>query len=101
MINASSERVASFFVQNKIIEKEDSEVYAYGILLIISSVFNTLLLLTIGALLWRLTETIIFLFSFAVIRSFSGGYHAETYWKCIIYFLITYILNIVVYLDTR
>jgi accessory gene regulator B len=52
--------------------------------------------LTIGVLLGRLTETIVFLFSFAVIRSFSGGYHAETYWKCIIYFLITYILNIMV-----
>ena len=48
MISKLAKGTACFFVDNKIIEVEDSEVYAYGIELLLSTIFNLIIAIIIA-----------------------------------------------------
>lgn len=65
----------------------NKEVISYGLELLISSVVNLVLVLAIGGWMYGIWETIIFIMLFCPIRQFSGGFHANSYLKCMIGFL--------------
>ena len=62
----------------------------------ISSLFNIILILIISIVLKDLSSGIAFLFTFIPIRQFTGGFHADTYFKCNMFFALSYILLMVV-----
>lgn len=49
-------------------------------------------MILIGGLIGKFVETILFIISFSSIRFFSGGYHANSYLKCFVVTMISYIL---------
>lgn len=93
MLHTSSKQIASFFCANNIIGKEDAPIYAYGIELILATIVNTLVVFLIGILIGRFAETAIFLVTFAILRSFTGGYHASTHFKCLLVFIASFLFN--------
>lgn len=68
------------------------DVYWYGIELVVSSIINVLLIITIGLITGHFYESLIFLFCFILLRQFTGGYHANTYLKCNIVFALVFSL---------
>ena len=97
MLHILSKRIAFL-----VCEKTDLlplEIYVYGFELIISSIVETGALLLVGFLISKFVETILFLVSFSSIRFFSGGYHANSYFKCdyCIYFSRVYIITCYIY----
>ena len=90
MLHILSKRIAFL-----VCEKTDLlplEIYVYGFELIISSIIETGALLLVGFLIGKFVETILFLVSFSSIRFFSGGYHANSYFKCFAVTLVNYFL---------
>ena len=67
-----------------IIQKEDNEVYLYGLQLLLSTLLKILGLMIIAYGLGVVRESIIFLLSFSVLRIHAGGVHAHTLFKCFI-----------------
>lgn len=96
MLNASSKRIASFFYTNNIIGKEEAPIYAYGIELILATILNTIVVFIIGILIGRFAETAIFLVTFAILRSFTGGYHASSHLKCLLVFIASFMANMTI-----
>lgn len=90
MIESLSISITDFFYSNDIIEEDEKEILVYGLQLIISSLLGVSVLLMIGAALGRLTDTIIFLVTFIILRMYSGGYHANSYLKCNITLIAVY-----------
>ena len=89
MLHILSKRIAFL-----VCEKTDLlplEIYVYGFELIISSIIETGALLLVGFLIGKFVETILFLVSFSSIRFFSGGYHANSYFKCFAVTLVSFI----------
>jgi accessory gene regulator B len=82
MLRAMCEDVSFVLVRNRIISEDDREIYIYGLELILNSLLVAGTIVTLGILLNRIVITIIFLTVFSSIRSYSGGYHANQYWKC-------------------
>ncbi len=78
----------------KAIDEELSEIYIYGFELIFSFLISTTAILTIGIVLNQVIPTLIFLVFFILIRRYTGGYHANTYLKCQIYTISSYIFVI-------
>ena len=72
------------------------EVYVYGMELILSTAacFGSILLSS--ALFSEFSMGIIFIIVFASLRTFTGGYHADTYRKCFIVTNFSYIALLVV-----
>ena len=82
-------------------DSRDSDIYKYGIEILISSVLNAALVLALGALLNSFAESLIFLFVFIITRIFTGGYHADSYFKCNFYFCLCFVSVLTITYLTR
>ena len=67
------------------------EIYRYGLEVLISNVISSLAILALGILFFDIFSTVVFLLIFILLRSYCGGYHADTYLRCFITTNITYL----------
>jgi accessory gene regulator B len=91
MLNKMAKKLSNRLLKNEVITEDVIDVYVYGFELIISSLVNTLVIILAGSLLGEIVQTMSFLFVFILLRSFTGGYHANTYTKCSIVTFSTYV----------
>ncbi len=90
MLHNISTRIATrFFDEN---DKYPSQVYVYGIKLLISGIISTLLILGVGVVTRTFLESVLFLAFFSGIRVYTGGYHAMTYLRCNLLSVGAYVL---------
>ncbi|MBR5514144.1 MAG: accessory gene regulator B family protein [Ruminococcus sp.] len=82
MIARLSKRIASFFVRNEVIKSEDEEVYEYGLQLLLSTVFNGVIALTLAIISGTVLQCVCYLAVFVLLRKSAGGYHAKTHFGC-------------------
>ncbi len=95
MIAEISEKISSFILSNSDnSNKELKSIYKYGIEIFISSLLNIFLIFIIGFVTDTLIQSLWFLICFIPLRQFTGGWHANTYFKCNLIFCISYILII-------
>lgn len=92
MIKKVAERITKFVCRGSNISSDMQDVYQYGIELTISTILNLLLIILVSAALCDIFSGLIFLAVFIIIRSFTGGYHARSYFKCNIVFVLTFLL---------
>lgn len=90
MLNKIATILTKKLILNKTINEEMFDIYVYGFELLISFLFSTTLVMICGVILNRLLQTIAFLCVFILLRSFTGGYHAKTYFFCSFVTLLTY-----------
>ena len=97
MITYLSNKISKIFIRYGETTEENADIYAYAIEAILAVVVNVIICLAIAAIFGRVSEGFIFIFTFAVLRRFTGGYHANTHFKCILTFssLLTVSLAII------
>lgn len=102
MISHISELMLQYLLKSRVINDSDDEkeYYRYGIEITISSLLNIILIIGIGIIFRSVFESIIFLSFFMLIRQFTGGYHADTYFKCNLSFCISFISVLIMYHST-
>ena len=81
-----SECIADFLLSQKVIKKQEKEIYVYGTQLVISSIINLLICITISLLLGELINGLIFFAIFSSLRRFTGGFHCKTVIMCNVVF---------------
>ena len=81
-----SECIADFLLTQKVIKKQEKEIYVYGTQLVISSIINLLICITISLLLGELINGLIFFAIFSSLRRFTGGFHCKTFIMCNVVF---------------
>lgn len=86
MLKKISEHCTKVFAERGIIQKNKTGIYIYGFELFWSTFFCVICILLTGGVLGWLTEAVLFLLFFMPIRTFAGGYHAQSYRNC---FLLT------------
>lgn len=88
-------KIVTFLTEQEVISSESDvqDFYRYGIEISISSLLNIVLVVIAGILIHHIIESIVFLSLFILIRSFTGGYHADTYFRCNLLMCITFILT--------
>lgn len=74
--------IGEFLVKKDIIEEADKELYIYGLRQGCIMLFNVLTTLALGFILGVAWESMVFLFTYAPIRTFAGGFHAKTPLRC-------------------
>lgn len=97
MICWVSSYVLRFLLNNLDISPEMKEAYQYGIEITISSILNIVLILVCSVIVGNIWAGIIYVFVFIFLRSFTGGYHATTYFRCNATFVITFIVTFTFY----
>lgn len=99
LLEKLSEKITNFLVESDEISQSNDEFncYKYGVEIALSSMLNIALILTIGILTKHFAESIIFLLVFIPTRQFTGGYHADTYFKCNLFLCISFILVLILF----
>lgn len=78
-----------------IIEKEDIDVYHYGLELLLATVIKVVGIMTIAYFTGLVMEVIIFTLFFSSLRVQAGGYHAKTIIGCFVCMVIFTFTSIV------
>ncbi len=82
MLDKLSDFLLNMMEKDGEIEPECREAYEYGLKIMIVNIAGVLISLIIGILMSAIIETVVFLLSFAFTRRFTGGYHADKFYKC-------------------
>ncbi len=84
MIKLVSKKLLDYIVSCEVINdnQEERDYYQYGIEVFVSTILGIFLILLLGLLMNSFLESILFLITFIPIRQYTGGYHANTYFKC-------------------
>lgn len=94
MENKLSKRFSEYLLRENLITPEMFDVYVYGMELLLSFIISTVIILSIGILLHKPMQTIVFLGMFILLRRYTGGYHAKTYLRCKVITISTYLVVI-------
>lgn len=97
MINRISVKVISFISKYVDIPPEMTDAYRYGVEITVSTILNITLILLSSLILNDIFAGLIYLFVFVLLRSFTGGYHATTYFKCNLTIVSTFIIAFIFY----
>lgn len=92
MLENTAEKLTQMLVDKAELEACEKEIYLYGIELIISTISCLLVILLQAYLLSNFTSGLVFIMVFAPLRTFTGGYHANTYKNCFIITNSAYLL---------
>lgn len=99
MISRISERIAIFLLNKKVIEENELEIYIYGYEVLISSVIDFFIVLLFAVTFNKIILMTIFFTMFVSVRIYTGGYHADTFWKCkIVFIMICLVLTLSSYI---
>jgi len=91
--------ILNFMIKNNVISKDTEEIefYRYGIEITLSSLINIALISIIGIVTNYTFESTMFLAVFITMRSFTGGYHANTYIKCNLVISISFVILLLIF----
>lgn len=94
MIKQISKKIYNFMSQQIKVEPELRDVYIYGIEITVSTALNVCLVMLAAVLLKSPLSGVFHLACIIILRSFCGGYHADSYFKCnclmVLFFIISY-----------
>ncbi|MGN0459540.1 MAG: accessory gene regulator B family protein [Ruminococcus sp.] len=95
LLNSLSEKIADFLFSDS--RDYPLEIYVYGIKLLISSIVGMCVISAIGLFTGYFPQAMIYMVALTLIKSFAGGYHANTYLKCNTIFVISFLFSIFMY----
>ena len=82
MIEKLALKTAVFFSNNRIIDSDDVEAYAFGLEILFSTIINFAVVLVIVVLTREILAFVLFFASFIPLRLNAGGFHAKTHIGC-------------------
>ncbi|NMS91230.1 accessory gene regulator B family protein [Clostridioides difficile] len=96
MFKKSADKMTSVLICNNMIDNNESKVYSYGFEILIAFIVNITTMLLIGFLFGKFTYILFFLMCYCPIRQFSGGYHADNYFRCLLTFVFIILSTILI-----
>lgn len=91
-----TDKFVDSLIFNKIIEKENREIYAFGIRQGLSLVLNIFSTIAVGLALSMVWESILFLVFYMPLRCYAGGFHAKTPLRCYLYSLLLVVISLII-----
>lgn len=90
------DKIVNKQLSDGVISKEDVPVYRYGYLLLFETLANIVAGIVVGVLFQQLCVVFIFWIGYMPLRSYAGGWHASTFFKCFLVSNLWLIIAVVV-----
>lgn len=90
MFERAAHSITQKLYNNQIVQKDDLDLYEYGFNMAFTILLNLISTVLVGVIMGRIFESIAFLAFYIPLRSYAGGYHAKTSWRC--YFVSIFII---------
>ncbi|WP_089611184.1 accessory gene regulator ArgB-like protein [Dehalobacterium formicoaceticum] len=75
-------------VEVNIINRDDKELYFYGLEQGLIMLANVITILMIGLIFGMVWQSIVFIVAYLPLRSYAGGYHAKTQIQCYLFSIV-------------
>lgn len=95
--NILSKKITYAFLKKGMISNQNKEIYQYGFEILLSTLIYSLVFFSTSILTQTIVPSLVFLIGFFIIRTISGGYHANTYIKCHILSIVNHLTFIIVF----
>lgn len=82
MFNGISKSAANHLVRLGIVKDNNIDICSYGIYILLNTVLNFFTTILIGAIFNMVIESIVLLIAYIFLRSYGGGYHADSPFIC-------------------
>ncbi len=82
MLIKQIEKITDVMIKEGISKCDDKEVIIYGLCTGIEIFFNIITTIVLGSLFGLIFESLVFLISFSIIRTYAGGYHCQKAVNC-------------------
>lgn len=82
MLARLSKNIVEWQIRKQTLAEEERAVYEYAYELLLNQTINIVIAILIAIVFQAPLTIIIFLISYIPLRSYSGGYHADTNWQC-------------------
>lgn len=93
MISKLSNQITKYLLKKNVISDEETELYDYGLFMIISYIVFFLVSILFGMVLNIPFSSMLFYISFCLVRNFAGGIHANSEIKCDIITTISILIS--------
>lgn len=80
--------ITNYLIRESIIKKEDEEIYAYSFRVVFLMAVTIAIIIALSLYLNCLLESLAFLAFLAPLRTYAGGYHADSQWLCFILYIV-------------
>ena len=70
------------------------ELYRYSLRIIYSYIIDVLVLMSLASVTHKVIETVVILFTFAVMQVYGGGYHANTKIGCLLIMVVGWFIGV-------
>ncbi len=90
-MNFLTSTITDYLVNKGFIEKEDYDVYEYGLLCFFEILTSIICSIIIAVIMNSVIECLLFFFFFIPLRSLWGGLHMEKYFNCLLFSCLTLI----------
>lgn len=87
-------KFTDYLCKRNIINEDYYDVYVYGSELTLSFIITVALVFIAGCFAGDLPSSIVFLTAFILLRRFTGGYHANTYYKCKVITVFAFLISL-------
>ena len=71
--------IVTWLIKHKAILNEDRELYEYAVYGFFLTTFPIIISITIGGIMGKIFESILFIVTFMLTRKYSGGFHMCNY----------------------
>lgn len=84
--------IMGFVSKNKGFDSDEAEVVRYGLEMFFLKFTFSAAALAVGVIMHSFWECLVFIILFSAIRSYAGGYHADTRIQCFIQSVLTFVI---------
>lgn len=89
------ETITDYLISQNIISPDKKDIYVYGFELLFADILNFSVIFILGIIFCGFLSTFVYCIIFILLRSFCGGYHADTHLRCHICTIGVFIIFIV------
>lgn len=98
MFKNLADDAAILLITHHIVSEEKREAYTYGFELLFEKLFFYGIILIIAMLTKTLIFSILFMFSYKMLRQYTGGFHCKTAEVCLVVSVLIYLLVLLLYM---
>ena len=96
MIHSLSENIADFLLSNNCFEKENIDIYVYGIELVVSTLLGIVIVMLLSIAFNCVFDGLLFYMAFYTLRKFTGGLHCNTHLKCNLTYISIFLISVII-----
>lgn len=96
IVKLYAKKITTFLILNGQIDDTEYDIYIYAFETLIAFIVNIAAILILGFICNKFICTLLFLVFYCPIRQFAGGYHADNYKRCLLVFILMYLIDMIV-----